>query len=113
MPGAGRLTSAADFHRTYEAGRRAATKAVVTHALATGERREARVGISAARGMRGAVERNRAKRRLREAIKPLREDLGAGVDVVFVATAQAIRVKFQDLVDSARASAARAGALND
>src|SRR5437879_1449880 len=111
MPRAGRLTSDADFRRTYTSGRRSNTGPLVVHALSTGENRPARVGISAGKGLGGSVERNRAKRRLREAVRLIRDDLAAGSDVVFVATAAILAVPFQELADSARNGAVRAGAL--
>jgi ribonuclease P protein component len=108
----GRLTSSADFRRTYSSGRRATSPAVVAHVLDTGESRPARVGISASRGLGGSVERNRAKRRLREAARPLRPSMRAGVDAVFVATAATRSTAFQELVDSLRETATKAGALH-
>jgi len=111
MGRAGRLTSAADFGRTYASGRRASSRVVVVHAFDTGEERPARVGISAGRAIGGSVERNRAKRRIREAIRPIRASLAQGVDAVFVATPASVREPFQNLVDSAKISAIKAGAL--
>lgn len=112
MRRAGRLTSTADFRRTYTSGRRTASKPVVVHVLDTGEDRPARVGVSASRGLGGSVQRNRAKRRLREAIKPVRGDLRPGVDVVFVATASTVGASFQELVDSVRGAAEKVGAVD-
>ena len=112
MPRAGRLTTTADFRRTYAAGRRISTRAVVVHVNATDEPRPARIGVSAGVSTGNAVERNRSKRRLREAIRPLRGALGNGVDAVFVATAATRSCAFQELVDSARGSVAKAGALH-
>jgi ribonuclease P protein component len=111
MPEVGRLTSTADYRRTYSAGRRASSRAVVVHVNATGESRPARVGVSAASSIGGAVQRNRSKRRLREAVRPIRGLLARGVDVVFVATPNTAVCDFQDLVDSTRESATSAGAL--
>jgi ribonuclease P protein component len=112
MRRSGRLTSSADFRRAYSAGKRASTPGVVVHVLDTGEVRSARIGVSASRGVGGAVQRNRAKRRLREAVRPLRDSLRPGVDAVFVATATTPTASFQELVDSVRRGAASAGALS-
>jgi ribonuclease P protein component len=108
----GSLTSTADFRRTYASGRRASTKTVVAHVLDTGEPRPARVGVSATRGLGGSVQRNRAKRRLREAIRRIRSSMRPGVDAVFVATAETAQVTFQELVDSVTSTASKAGALD-
>jgi ribonuclease P protein component len=107
-----RLTATADFRRTYSSGRRASSSAVVAHVLDTGESRPARVGVSVSRGLGGAVERNRAKRRLREAISALGGSMRPGVDAVFVATQETSTVTFQELVDNATAAAAKAGAFD-
>ena len=112
MPRDGRLTSAADFRRTYESGRRATSGSVVVHALATGEPRVPRIGVSASRAIGSAVTRNRAKRRLREAVRSLGRPLEPGVDAVFVATRETRTVEFQELVDSVRDAAVKAGALS-
>ena len=106
----GRLTSAADFRRTYSEGTRASVGNVVAHVRVTDERGPARIGVTAARGFDGAVKRNRAKRRVREAVRMVRDDVRAGADVVLVASAATLRMDFQDMVDSVRRALAQAGA---
>jgi ribonuclease P protein component len=107
-----RLASASDIRRTYSEGRRASSQVVVAHVRRTGEPRPARVAVSAVRGIGTAVERNRAKRRVREAVRRLDGRVDEGVDAVLVATARATRAAFQDLVNSVRDTLARAGALS-
>jgi len=58
------------------------------------------------------VRRNRAKRRLREAIRGIRASMRPGVDAVFVATAETVEVPFQDLVHSVTSTASKAGAID-
>lgn len=111
MPRASHLTSAADIRRTYSEGRKASTPAVVAHVLLSGEDRPARVGVSAARGIGSAVERNRAKRRIREALRSLARPVVDGADVMLVAGRKATTVEFQELVDSVAATLDRAGGL--
>jgi len=84
----------------------------VVHALDRGEQRPAKIGVSVTRGLGGAVARNRAKRRLREAIRPIRGSLRPGVDAVFVATPGTISGPFQELAISVKTAAERAGALD-
>ncbi len=55
-----------------------------------------RVGFVAGRNVGGAVVRNRAKRRLREAVA--RTELRDGVDYVVIASADAVEAPFQRLV---------------
>lgn len=83
----------------------------MAHVLSTGDPRPARVGFSASKAIGGAVRRNRAKRRLREAVRALGRPLEPGVDAVFVATAETIPAEFQKLVTSVREAAAKTGAL--
>lgn len=54
-----------------------------------------RVGLSAA-GIRGAVERNRLRRRLREAVRPLLP-VAEGYDLIVSAGVEALRVPFAEL----------------
>jgi ribonuclease P protein component len=111
MPRASRLTSASDIRRAYSQGRKASSPAVVAHVLLSGEARPARVGVSAARGIGGAVQRNRAKRRIREAVRELDRPLAPGADVMLVANRRATTTEFQELVDSVGAALHRAGGL--
>jgi ribonuclease P protein component len=111
MPRPSRLTSAADIRRTYAEGKKASTAAVAAHVRMSGELRPARVGVSAARGTGGAVERNRAKRRLRAAVRHHRGAMARGVDAVLVANRRTAEVEFQKLVDSVGEVLRRAGAL--
>lgn len=112
MPRAGRLTSTADFRRVYASGTRALSGAVVVHGLNRHDASPARVAITAARAIGGSVQRNRAKRRVREALRPIRDSLIHGFDVVFVGTARAARVDFQELAANVRSGAVSVGALN-
>ncbi len=105
----GRLTSAADFRRTYSEGKRGSTRTIVAHVRLSDEERSARIGITTARGLGGAVERNRVKRRLREAVRVLRDELRPGTDVVFVGGSGAPTLQFQDMVDSMRRALEAAG----
>ena len=111
MPRASRLTSAADIRRTYSQGRKASSPAVVAHVLLSGEARPARVGVSAARGIGSAVQRNRAKRRIREAVRGLGRSLAPGADVMLVASGKATTAEFQELVDSVGGTLERAGGV--
>lgn len=58
------------------------------------------VGIAAGRAVGGAVQRNRAKRRLREAVA--RVSLRRDRDYVVVAGKEVLAASFQDVVDWVR-----------
>ena len=66
-----------------------------------------RVGFAVSRQIRGAVRRNRARRRLREAYRGLGPAQMRGVDAVFVARAWALEAPISELrAEMARAHAA-------
>jgi ribonuclease P protein component len=74
--------------------------------VAINDREVARVGFALV-GLRSAVRRNRLRRRLREAIRPLLGRL-AGHDVVLVAHADAADLPFDALCSAVQLSAGRA-----
>jgi ribonuclease P protein component len=90
FPRAGRLRKHSDFERVYKQGRRHfsphMTVFFLRRAASALPEKGSRVGFTVGRVLGGAVERNRIKRRLREAVRLRRSALeGSGaVDVVGV-----------------------------
>ena len=93
FPRAARLLKHSDFERVYKQGRRHFSSHMTVFYLRQAEgatpqgalpKKSARVGFTVGRVLGGAVQRNRIKRRLREAVRQRRAVLaGAGaVDVV-------------------------------
>lgn len=90
FPKSKHLLRHADFQRVYQAGRRQFTgnmtvfflrRAPATDALVFGD--SLRVGFTVGKVLGGSVERNRIKRRMREAVRTSWPALEAPVDVVF------------------------------
>lgn len=87
-----RLLRHADFERVYKLGRRHFSASFTAFYWArqkasagSAKRRTAqglRIGFAVGRALGGAVQRNRIKRRLREAVRLSRPPVGVGADVV-------------------------------
>lgn len=80
---AGRLTRAADIQAVFQRGKRVGRGSV----LLMWRRAEGapRAAFVVSRQVRGAVRRNRARRRVREAYRATRQTLPQGVEVVIMA----------------------------
>ena len=96
----GRLLKHSDFDRVYKQGRRHFSSHMTVFYLrqAAGG---ARVGFTVGRVLGGAVERNRIKRRLREAVRQRRAVLaGAGaVDVVINPKKSVLTLEFRVVLE--------------
>ena len=103
-----RLTRSIDFKRVRNQGKSFAHPLVVLVKLPSTEDRP-RVGISTSRSIGGAVQRNRAKRLLRESIRPLIPLLSPGWDLVLVARTPLLTTSFQDVQSALELLFRRAG----
>ncbi|HKC20477.1 MAG TPA: ribonuclease P protein component, partial [Candidatus Dormibacteraeota bacterium] len=83
------------------------------------EQADVRVGVTVSRAIKGAVERNRARRRLREAVRlrllsadsPARRG-GIRYDVILIARPATLEVPFADLKAEAELAALRLSDLH-
>ena len=98
FPRAARLLKHADFERVYKQGRRHFSSHMTVFYLRQAEG-SARVGFTVGRVLGGAVERNRIKRRLREAVRLRRSTLKAPVDVVINPKKSVLAVEFPVVVE--------------
>lgn len=112
MPGRlPRLTRRAEFLRVAGKGRKAARPGVLVQAL-PGTGTPLRVGFTATKRLGGAVVRNRAKRRLREAVRlALGEAPPPGWDLVLVARDGTVGRRFGTLMGDLRGALRQAGVL--
>lgn len=94
-----RLLRHSDFERVYKQGRRhfAAHMTVFYLRRPDTELNGARVGFTVSKALGGAVERNRIRRRLREAVRLGDHSTPAGVDVVINPKRSALSADFNDL----------------
>jgi ribonuclease P protein component len=89
------LKASADFQRTAREGRKWTGTAFVMQVLKTDSTQPFRLGLTASRRVGGAVQRNRAKRRLREMTRAhLRAQNLSGCDIVLIAKTAAITMDF-------------------
>jgi ribonuclease P protein component len=94
-----RLRQRADF-LAVAAGRKVATAAFVLQVLGRGDRRPARLGFTVSRKIGTAVERNRARRRLKEAVRRLAPGrLQAGHDYVLIGRRASLKLSFDRMVE--------------
>ncbi len=91
-----RLSRSGEFDRVYRDGSSHATRYLVLYSFPRREDEEGsvRLGVSASRKIGGAVDRNRAKRALREAFWSLSDHLPPKHDFVLVA-----RPEIGDLIE--------------
>lgn len=107
-----RLTRSTDFKRVRNEGKSYAHPLVVLVAARSTEP-ESRVGVSAARALGGAVQRNRAKRLLRESIRPMLPALPTGWDLVLIARNPLALAPFQDVKTAVYGLLRRANLIDD
>jgi ribonuclease P protein component len=97
FPRAARLLKHADFEHVYKQGRRQFSSHMTVFYLRHAEG-GARIGFTVGRVLGGAVQRNRIKRRLREAVRQHRSILKGPVDVVINPKKSVLTVEFPVLL---------------
>ena len=106
-----RLKRRVEFLRVAAARRKVVTPGAVGPAAprvpADGE--GARIGFTATRTVGAAVVRNRARRRLKEAVRAAADGAAAGVDYVVIARAGTLDRPFLDLIGDVRNAFAALG----
>jgi len=108
FPRAARLLKHADFERVYKQGRRHFSSHMTVFYLRRAEgdssqgavvEKSARIGFTVGRVLGGAVERNRIKRRLREAVRLRRAVLKGAVDVVINPKKSVLTLEFSVVLE--------------
>jgi ribonuclease P protein component len=106
-----RLTQSSSFLQTYEAGlcRRGR---LMTLWIRKQPDAALKLGVVASRRVGGAVQRNRAKRLLREAWRLNRHHFAGGVDVILSARSDIVKVALADVVSELMYLGSKTGLLD-
>jgi len=102
FPRSARLLRHADFERVYKQGRRHFSSQMTVFYLSRQKGAGPRVGFTVGRALGGAVERNRTKRRLREAVRRQRRACTVPVDVVINPKKSLLTAEFSKVLTEVR-----------
>lgn len=105
-----RLRSSREIRETYEQGNRYVGPCMVLW-IRRGDEAKGRRAVVASRKVGGAVQRNRAKRRIREVFRLRRPELRVDMDFVLVCRRAALEADWDDLRSEFDQLARRAGAF--
>jgi len=104
-----RLLRHSDFERVYESGRRHFSSLLTAFYLLRQDFKDTagcagglRIGFTVGRSLGGAVERNRIKRRMREAVRLSHPPIGIDADVVFNPKKPVLTADFEALLNEVR-----------
>jgi ribonuclease P protein component len=99
FPRAIRLLKHSDFEHVYKHGKRHFSPHLAVYYLRRENGSAARIGLTVGKVLGGAVERNRVKRRLREAVRRRISLLGAPADVVIHPKKTVLTMDFTTLLE--------------
>ncbi len=100
-----------DFVRGYRKGICTVSPLVVTYVMKN-RYGHMRIGITSSKKIGGAVQRNRARRVIRRAVRELGLDMSLGYDLIFVARGKTTRCKSGELVPLIKSALIEGGVLN-
>ena len=98
-----------EFRYTYRAGR-SVNSPLFTLVFAKSRSETIRIGFSVSKRVGNAVQRNRAKRRMRACITPMLDTLKGGLNVIVIAKPEVLDAPFSELQAQMKALLVRAGA---
>jgi len=98
FPRNARLLKHSDFERVYKQGRRQFSPHMTIFYLANSEG-NTRIGFTVGRALGGAVERNRIRRRLREAVRLRRSTVQQPLDIVINPKKSVLALEFELILD--------------
>ncbi len=98
-----RLRKRSEFVQLSKSGQRWVTPAFILQVFKREQEGSVRYGVTASRKVGGAVERNRAKRRLRALIRIVLPEVGLpGLDYVLIAKKEVLKRDFSLMVEELR-----------
>ncbi len=112
MSGAVTLKQNAEFHRAYGRGKVKASPSLVTYVVKN-RGLGCRIGITAAKKLGSAVERNRCRRIIRAAFSSISPMCSGNYDIVFVARFKTKKQKSTDLIPVMRQHLTELGVIKD
>jgi len=98
FPRSARLLRHSDFERVYQQGKRHFSPRMTIFYLRRDEGQGLRIGFTVGRALGGAVDRNRIRRRMREAVRLRRPAEFAPVDVVINPKRSVLQAAFPELL---------------
>lgn len=101
-----------EFRYTYRAGRSLPGHLAVL-VYTKNRQQKTRVGFSVSKKIGGAVQRNRVKRRLREALTPLLPRVKSGFNIIFVARQPIVDAAFSEIGAGLEAQLLKAGLITE
>lgn len=107
-----RLTSSTDFKRVRRTGKSYAHPLAIL-VVSPNDLTISRFGVTTGREMGNAVRRNRAKRRLREALRRYMPRVASGQDVVLIARPALNGAEWTDVLNTLETLLRRAGLFED
>ncbi|MBQ8603425.1 MAG: ribonuclease P protein component [Oscillospiraceae bacterium] len=99
------------FIRAYRKGASYVTPLLVTYVIKN-RWGHVRIGITSSKKIGGAVQRNRARRVIRAAVRALNLDMNQGYDIIFVARSKTTRCKSWQLEPLIKQRLTDAGVIN-
>lgn len=106
-----RLRKNNDFKRVYEGKYSIPAGTLVLYVLKTQRKGPPRIGISVSKRVGNSVVRNRARRRLREAMRPYLELLPCGMDLIIIGRVRIAEASFSQIKKDLSRVLSRSGCL--
>ena len=103
-----RLTRSTEILRVRRLGKSYAHPLLVLYVFASAEP-QTRVGVTASHAVGGAVQRNRAKRRIRACIDQVTLSIAPGWNMIVLARRQVLKAPFNDVCSALKALLNQAG----